>query len=173
MPGAAALSSRYYAFVRFAPAFRSANPPSLHARAPLPAHNPQGRICCASIPIGRFPSGVAGVFSTFGKFFLCIMFSRTILSDDFRAARLFSLSADAACWENAPLYIPQEQNPSRREFCPNYPTGVVSLLIGFVFTDYVLKIRSPLRSARSQILLPYSAKTKPFVNILSELSPLV
>lgn len=69
MPGAAALSSRYYAFVRFAPAFRSANPPSLHARAPLPAHNPQGRICCASIPIGRFPSGVAGVFSTFGKFF--------------------------------------------------------------------------------------------------------
>lgn len=29
----------------------------LHARAPLSSHNPQGRICCASIPIGRFPSG--------------------------------------------------------------------------------------------------------------------
>ena len=48
--------------------------------------------------------------------------------------------------------------------------GTKFLLIGIVFTDYVLKIRSPLRVARSQILLPYSAKAKPFVNILSGFS---
>lgn len=51
--------------------------------------------------------------------------------------------------------------------------GTKFLLIGIVFTDYVLKIRSPLRVARSQILLPYSAKAKPFVNIPSGFSLLV
>ena len=100
----------------------------LHARAPLPSHNPQGRICCASGGIFLygmliwfagcscryfFPPDITAFFRT-DPFLVSNpewkYYRRRIFFSSGRNSGILSLRW-CRLWKIAPPYIPQEQNP--------------------------------------------------------------
>ena len=138
-----------------------------------PAHNPQGRICCASIPNEYFLYGVlihiGEVIRRIQKGFslgrsravlnLRYFFMYYVLTDypfgRFSSFRIFR--------KNKILFEGNFVRITDRDYIPS----------DRLLSSRTTSSKSAPALPRVAILLPYSAKTKPSVNILLELSPLV